>query len=119
MYVLQTDASGKGISGVLSVCRDGEELPVDFFSRQLWAAETRYAATELEYLAVVCSIHHFAVYLTRHPFTVQIEHKALEHLLTSTHPNGRLTRWALSLQPYTFNIGQRPGSQKHNADEFT
>ena len=58
----------------------GKRATVDFFSRQLWAAETRYAATELEYLAMVCGIHYFAVYLTRHPFTVQIDHKALEHL---------------------------------------
>ena len=34
-FVLQTDASGKGISGVLSACRNDAEQPVAFFSRQL------------------------------------------------------------------------------------
>ena len=36
-FVLQTDASG---SGVLSVCRNGVECPVAFFSRQLKDRET-------------------------------------------------------------------------------
>jgi len=44
-FVLQTDASGKGISGVLSVCRNGAELPVAFFSRQLKDRERNYSAT--------------------------------------------------------------------------
>ena len=35
-----------GVSGVLSVCRDGVELPVGFNSRQLKEAETRYAVME-------------------------------------------------------------------------
>ena len=42
IFVVQTDASGVGVSGVLSVCRDGEELPVGFYSRQLKDAEKRY-----------------------------------------------------------------------------
>ena len=49
-FIVQTDASGKGISGILSVCRNGAELPVAFFSRQLRGAERNYAASELECL---------------------------------------------------------------------
>ena len=52
----QTDVSGKGLSGMLSVFRDGVELPVAFYSRQLRGAETRYSASELECLAVVDSV---------------------------------------------------------------
>ena len=32
VFIVQTDASGMGISGVFSVCRDGQELPVGFYS---------------------------------------------------------------------------------------
>ena len=32
VFVVQTDASGVGISGVLSVCRDGQELLMGFYS---------------------------------------------------------------------------------------
>ena len=69
-FVLQTDASGYGIGAVLSVMRDGEELPIGYFSRKLSPPERRYAATELECLAVVRSVEHFAVHLIGKPFTV-------------------------------------------------
>lgn len=61
MFVLQTHASLKGISGVLSVLREGQELPVAFYSRKLRPAETRYSATEVECLAIIKSIEHFDV----------------------------------------------------------
>ena len=62
-FVLQTDASYAGIGGCLSVMRDGVELPVAFYSRQLRDPETRYSVTEVECLAVVVSVRHFEVYL--------------------------------------------------------
>ena len=55
-FRLQTDASGRGISGVLSVCRDKAELPVAFYSRQLKGGELNYVATELECLAIKESV---------------------------------------------------------------
>ena len=55
-FVLQTDASGIGLGAVLSVTRDGEELPVAFYSRKLQPRECKYSATELEGLAVVAAV---------------------------------------------------------------
>ena len=75
-FVLQTDASGVGLGAVLSVKRDGEELPVAFYSRKLQPRERRYCATELEGLAVVDSVRHFDAYLVTHPFVVETDHKA-------------------------------------------
>ena len=40
-YRLQTDASGQGLGAVLSVVREGEELPVAYYSRQLHGAEVQ------------------------------------------------------------------------------
>ena len=62
-FVLQTDASMCGMSGVLNVIRDGAELPVGFYSRQFQDAETCYSATELTCLAVVEAVRHFEVHL--------------------------------------------------------
>ena len=71
--LLQTDASSKGIGAVLSVVRDGQELPIGYFSKKLKKAEQNYAATELECLAVIRAIDHFAVHLSGRPFTVLTE----------------------------------------------
>ena len=97
---MQTDASGKGISGILSVRRNSAELPVAFFSRKLCGAEQNYATLELECLAVVEAVRHFQVYLHGRDFTVQTDHQALEHLLSSNKLNCRLARWALFVQDY-------------------
>ena len=97
LFVLQTDASMCGMSGVLNVIRDGAELPVGFYSRQLRNAETHYSATELECLAVVEAVRHFEVHLHGQPFNVETDHRALELLLSSRVLNHKLTRWALFL----------------------
>lgn len=115
-FVLQTDASGHGIGAVLSVMRDGEELPVGYFSKKLSPAERKYAATELECLAVVRAVEHFAVHLLGRPFTIVTDHRALQYLDSSRHLNGRLTRWALQLQQHHFTVRYRPGRNHQNAD---
>ena len=86
-FVLQTDASARGIAGVLSIIRKEEELSVGFFSRQLCPAETRYSATELEGLALVKAMQHFGIYLLGQEFSVKTDHKALAYLHTSKHLN--------------------------------
>ena len=51
-----TDASAIGLGAVLEQKWDEEWLPVAFWSRKLKDAETRYSATDLEWLAVVDSV---------------------------------------------------------------
>ena len=114
-FFLQTNASTKGIAGVLNVVREEVELPVGFYSRKLHPAEARYSAPEVECLAIVRSIQHYGIYLVGKPFTVETDHKALTHLHSSTHLNGRLTQWALLLQPYNFTTHYRPGQENGNA----
>ena len=118
-FLLQTDASGLGIGAILSVVRLEEEYPVAYYSRKLKDREQRYSATELEGLAVVAAVQHFGVYLVSHPFVVETDHRALVFLNTTRHTNGRLARWALALQPYTFSLRYRAGPQNLNADALS
>ena len=89
---------------------------MSFFSKKLKPAETCYSVTELECLAIIGAVEHFAVYLTDRHFTIQTDHRALQFLQQSRHLHGRLNRWALTLQQYTFDIQNWPGKNNTNAD---
>ena len=86
-FVLYTDASGVGVGAVLSVVRGEEELLVGYFSRKLSHSKKKYSAMELECLAVVKAIDHFAVHLWGREFMVVTDHKALQYLDSSKHLN--------------------------------
>ena len=104
-----TDASGRGIGGILQVKREDEWMPSAYFSRQLRGAEHRYSATELEALALVETIRHFSYYLYGRPFNAFTDHKPLEQLTTSTRLNPRLSRLSFKLQHWLVTIQYLPG----------
>ena len=74
-FVLQTDASDRGVGAVLSQMNDeGVEHPVAFFSRKLLPREEKYATVEKECLAVKLGVETFRVYLLGRPFIVETDH---------------------------------------------
>ena len=116
-FVLQTDASERGVGAVLSqYFSDGEEHAVAYFSRKLLPREERYATVEKECLAIKLGIQAFRVYLSGRPFTIQTDHRSLEWLHKSKENNPRLSRRSLALQPYKFYIKHRAGRANGNAD---
>ena len=119
VFSIVTDASGKGIGGVLQVEREGERQPAAFFSRQLRGAEQRYSATELEALALAETVSHFAYYLYGRTFTAFTDHKPLEQLLTSSRLNPRLQRLSYKLQHWLITIQYIPGTQNMLADALS
>ena len=44
------------------------------------------------------------------------DHHCLHHLDGMKDHNSRLTRWSLSLQPYSYEVKYRPGVRHQNAD---
>jgi hypothetical protein len=118
-FILQTDASGVGISGILSQEVEGETHPVGYVSRQLNKAERNYSPTEWECLAVVWAVGQFEPFLIDKPFTIVTDHSALQWLATKRMDNKRLTRWALALQEYSYTIQHRPGKANANADALS
>ena len=102
-FVLQTDASNRGIGAVLSQLDDaGQERPVPYFSRKLLPREEKYATVEKECLAIKLAIQHFRVYLLGRHFVVQTDHRCLEWLHRLKENNVKLTLWSFALQPYDF-----------------
>ena len=92
-FVLQTDASDRGVGAVLSqVDQKGIEHPVAYFSRKLLPREEKYLMVEKESLAIKLGIQNFCVYLLGCPFTVETDHCCLEWLDCLKENNARLTR---------------------------
>ena len=118
-FLLQTDASNKGVGAILSQVDDNnEEHPVVFFSRKLLPCE-QYTTVEKECLAIKLGVEAFKVYLLGRSFTILTDHQALEWLECLKGNNSRLTRWSLSLQPYSFTVKFRKGISNQNVDALS
>eukprot|EP00731_Ephydatia_muelleri_P032349 Em0023g856a len=109
-FVLQTDASERGVGAVLSQQGpDGQEHPVGYFSRKYSAREQNYSTVEKECLAIKLATQAFQVYLLGREFVVETDHRALEWLHRFKDTNPRLCRWSLMLQPFKFTGEQQRG----------
>lgn len=51
--------------------------------------------------------------------TLFVSHRPLKWLQSNSSHNNRLLRWALILQPYSFEIEHRPGTENGNADALS
>ena len=116
-FVLNTDASSRGLGAtLLQRGDDGELHPVLYASRKLLDRETRYSTVERECLAVVWGIDKFSRYLIGRHFLIQTDHCPLTFLGRKKTSNGRLMRWALALQEYSFSVLPIKGTENHEAD---
>ena len=108
------DASPVGISAILSQKSKGreDEKIIAYASRALTDVETRYSQTEKEALAIVWGVEHFHLYLYGHDFVLVTDHKPLEVIYGSRNSktSARIERWVLRLQPYTFKVQYKPGT---------
>ena len=119
-----TDASSVGIGAVLEQQTVKGWRPVAFWSRKLRDPETRYSATDMEWLAVVEAVsvtwRHF---LEDIPFKVRSDHKALERKLhKSAHDppiSHRQARWIERLMPFAIEFEYIPGPENTVADALS
>lgn len=118
-FVLSTDASGVALGAVLSQVHGGSERPVCFASRQLKGPEHNYSATERELLAVVWATKLFRCYLLGRRFKLVTDHSALRWLLSLRDPSSKLTRWALRLEEFDYEVEHKPGAKHKNADALS
>jgi hypothetical protein len=119
-FLIETDASTTGIGAVLSQYDDSNAMrPIAYASRALIAAERNYGVSDLEGLAVVYAVRQFKVYIQGRDVHIWTDHTALRALMTSTHLEGRLARWALELQPYLTRIHYKQGATHYAPDALS
>lgn len=115
-FILQTDASDRGLGAVLLQETMEGRHPVAYISRKLFPREVRYSTVEKETLAIKWALDSFRYYLLGRDFTLETDHKALQWLEQMKDTNGRITRWYLALQPFRFTVHHVPGKENLTAD---
>lgn len=115
-FIVHTDASESAIGGILSQNQEGRERVIAYWSRQLQKSERNYSTIEREALAVISAVKEFYPYLYGFNFTLVTDHNPLTTLKALKDVGGRLARWMLFLQQFSFEFQYKPGSQHTNAD---
>ena len=119
-FKIQTDASDLGICGILyQTDENGDHCLISLASRCLAPAEVNYTTTEKELLAIVYAVTKFREYLIGTHFDIITDHKGLTFLATTIYQNGRLIRWNLLLQQYSFSVVYCRGVDNVAADFFS
>ena len=119
-----TDASDVGLGAVLEQKVDDVWRPVEFWSRKLKSAETRYSATDKEWLAVVEAVStHWRHLLEGKKVIVRTDHRPLLTKLTSVSSIPPLlhrhSRWIERLSPFSVQYEHISGSDNVIADALS
>ena len=122
-FLLETDASGKGLGTVLSQKQDnGRYHPVAYASQTMNETEQRYHSNKQEFLALKWAVtEQFHEYLTpygknRNKFVVCTDNNPLTYIFSSAHLDAAGHRWVASLANYNFSLEYQKGKDNMMAD---
>lgn len=117
---LHCDASSSGFGAILLQKQpNGFFQPVFYFSKRTTVQESRYHSFELECLAVVYAIKRFHVYLSGIAFKIITDCDSFRLTLSKQNVNPRISRWAMFLQSYDYEIEHRSGSRMPHVDALS
>lgn len=112
-YILETDASDKGIGEVLRQW----PLIISYLSLVLRGAEINYSITEKEILASICAMDKCEYYLIGNEFTVITDHKDIESIRSKYNfGSQRIQRWNYRLERLNFKVCYIKGSDMIASD---
>ena len=113
---IRCDGSALGLGAILLQKHENCSRIVAYASRMVNKHEKNYPISELESLAVVYALEKFRSYLIGTKFKVYTDHLSLCWMFNKKKLSPRLTRWALALQEYDFEVVYKSGKQNIDAD---
>ena len=124
-FLLETDASGKGLGAVLSQKQaDGRYHPIAYASRIMNDTEQRYHSNKQEFLALKWAVtEQFHEYLSpygknRNEFVVRTDNNPLTYIFSSMNLDAAGQCWVAQLASYNFSLEYQKGKDNTVADFF-
>ena len=122
-FLLETDASGKGLGAVLSQKQsDGRYHPIAYASHIMTETEQRYHSNKQEFLALKWTVtEQFHEYLSpygknRNKFVVRTDNNPLTYIFSSANLDAAGQRWVAQLASYNFALEYQKGKDNTVAD---
>ena len=114
-YILYTDASGIGWSGVLTQEHQDEKgkaknHPICYVSGQFRGSQLNWAALTKEAYAVYMSVRRLSFYITDAEVTIRSDHLPLKKFLNKQIMNSKVNNWAVELEQFRLHLEWIPGS---------
>ena len=122
-FLLETDASGKGLGAVLSQRQsDGRYHPIAYASRIMNETEQRYHSNKQEFLALKWAVtEQFHEYLSpygknRNKFVVRMDNNPLTYIFSTANLDAAGQRWVAHLASYNFVLEYQKDKDNTVAD---
>ena len=115
-YILYTDASGIGWSGVLTQEHHLDEKvkaknhPICYVSGQFRGSQLNWAALTKEAYAIYMSVRRLSFYVTDVEVTIRRDHLPLKKFLNKQTMNSKVNNWAVELEQFRLHLEWIPGS---------
>ena len=123
--ILAVDASLYGVGALVShVLPDGSNRPSAYASQTLYSHQQNYSQLDKEALAIIFGLERFRLHLYDRQFTIQSDHKPLQHILGPRRAvralaSQRLQRWAIILSALRYELQYIPGERNTIADALS
>ena len=123
-FILYTDASGIGWSGVLTQEHLDEKgkaknHPICYVSGQFRGSQLNWAALTKEAYAIYMSVRRLSFYVTDAEVTIRSEHLPLKKFLNKQTMNSKVNNWAVELEQFRLHLEWIPGSRNLLADSLS
>ena len=123
-YILYTDASGIGWSGVLTQEHLDERgkaknHPICYVSGQFRGSQLNWAALTKEAYAIYMSVRRLSFYVTDAEVTIRSDHLPLKKFLNKQTMNSKVNNWAVELEQFRLHLEWIPGTRNLLADSLS
>lgn len=115
-FIIETDASNKGLGAVLKQAFNNEEKAIHYASCGLKQGEKSKSTIEKELLAIYWGIKYFRPYIYGTKFHLRSDHRPLVYLFSLRDPTSKLNRIRMELEEHDFVIEYVPGKLNSEAD---